>query len=179
MKTKFYGLLLFSSLIFVSCKKDKEEQPVIIPSGYPESVENIIVQKCANAGCHNTESKDGAAGLDLSTWDKLFEGGRNGPGVIPYRPDFSTLLYYTNTDSTQGLSLLPKMPYNAPPLSTVEYEILVNWIQDGAPHKDGRIKFADNPTRRKFYVSNQGCDVVTVFDCETRKACLLYTSRCV
>lgn len=170
MKVKHCYILFFSLIMFASCKKDKEETQVIIPNGYPENIEKIIVQKCANPGCHNTESKDGAAGLDLSTWDKLFEGGRNGPTVIPYRSDFSTLLYYTNTDSTQGLTLLPTMPYNSSPLSTLEYNLLLDWIQNGAPNKDGQVKFSDNPSRRKFYVSNQGCDVVTVFDSETRKA---------
>lgn len=170
MKDKLLYSAFLIVFIFASCKKNKEEEPLVTPSGYPQNVEDIILQKCANAGCHNTLSKDGAAALDLSTWDKLFEGGRSGPTVIPYRTDFSTILYYTNIDSSLGLTLLPTMPYNAPNLSSSEYQVLVNWIQNGAPNKDGQIKFSDNPSRRKFYVSNQGCDVVTVFDSDTRRA---------
>jgi hypothetical protein len=28
--------------------------------------------------------------------------------------------------------------------------------------------WSDNPNRKKYYVLNQGCDVVTVFDAETQ-----------
>lgn len=42
--------------------------------------------------------------------------------------------------------------------------MLKGWIDAGAPDKDGFVKFSDDPGRKKFYVTNQGCDVVTVFD---------------
>jgi len=32
------------------------------------------------------------------------------------------------------------------------------------------VKFADNPSRKKFYVANQGCDLVSVHDAATRVA---------
>ncbi len=158
---------LFLLLILFGCKKDKHDEETFV-SGYPKEVEDIILNKCSTAGCHNTASKSGAAGLDLSTWDKLFEGGRGGASVIPYRPDYSLILYYTNTDSTQGLVLSPRMPYNAPPLSTSEYNTLKTWIQNGAPCIDGTAFLSEYPNRKKFYVSNQGCDVVTVFDSELK-----------
>ena len=64
-----------------SCSYDKE--PISMEgSHYPESVAKILVAKCTDAGCHNTQSKDGAGGFDLSTWNHLFEGGRNEPCVV-------------------------------------------------------------------------------------------------
>jgi len=60
----------------------------------------------------------------------------------------------------------PTMPYLADPLSKDEYNLLKSWIQNGAPDKNGQVKFADRPERTKVYVTNQGCDVVTVFDTE-------------
>lgn len=141
-----------------------------LPNGngnYPDNIAKIILNKCATTGCHNNASYEGAGGLNLSTWDKSFEGGNTGAAVIPYRPDFSTLCFYTNTDTTLGPTLIPTMPVNNPPLSKEEYIILRDWIAAGGQNVNGQVKFAGNPTRSKIYVTNQLCDVVTVFDTET------------
>ena len=58
---------------------------------YPDAVGKIIVSKCATSGCHNTLSKDVTGGYDFSTWSHMFQGGRNGSPVIPFRPDQSLL----------------------------------------------------------------------------------------
>ncbi len=164
-------LLLLALTLFSSCLFEKGEVAVPTPeTNYPPEIASLITTKCAIAGCHNDISKSGAAGLSLETWDKLFEGSRGGASVIPYRPDFSTLMYYTNTDSSKGLILQPTMPYNKPPLTAAEYDLLSNWVLNGAPDKNGFVKFSDNPSRPKVYVANQGCDVVTVFDAESGKA---------
>lgn len=139
-------------------------------SGYPPEIASIITTHCSTRGCHNDESKAAAAGLSLETWDKLFEGSRGGAVVIPFRSDFSTLFYYVNTDTTLGLTLLPTMPVGRPPLQPDKVLALKNWIDQGAPNKDGFVKFSDNPSRKKFYVANQGCDVVTVFDAKSMLA---------
>lgn len=160
--------LLVAVCFFVleACNKDKTELPVAT-TGYPKEIHDIIVTKCATAGCHNDKSKEAAAGLSLETWDRLFEGSRGGAVVIPYRADFSTLIYYTNSDSNLGaIQLLPTMPFNQPPLSSSEVQTLIDWVNNGAPDENGFVKFSDAPERKNFYVGNQGCDVVTVFDAE-------------
>ena len=153
-------------LPFISCSKDV---PIvdITGSSYPENVGKLLLTKCAVPGCHNNISKDAAAGLSLQTWNKMFEGTKNGPVVIPYRPDFSTLCFYVNTFPQFGPSLKPTMPINAPALTQSEYIILRDWIAKGAADSKGFIKFSDNPHRKKFYVSNRLCDVVTVLDQKT------------
>lgn len=159
---------LLACLIVLSSCQHEPFNP--LPNGngnYPDAVTTIIINKCATTGCHNNASYDGAGGLNLTTWDKLFEGGSTGAVVIPYSPDFSTLCFYTNTDSTLGPTLIPVMPVNSNPLSKEEYITLRNWIADGAPSATGNVKFADNSLRSKIYVTNQLCDVVTVFDTET------------
>lgn len=159
----FNYVLLFSFGLFLSsCRYDVYEAPVV--SNYPDDVDAIITGKCATAGCHNDVSSAGAAGLDLSTWEACYKGTNNGAVVIPRRADFSTLLYYTNTDSTKGLVVQPTMPINSTPLSDAEYQILKSWIDAGAKSKAGEEMFPINATRKKYYVSNQGCDVVSVFD---------------
>jgi len=138
---------------------------------YPEQVANILITKCATSGCHNSKSKEAAAGLNLETWNTLFEGGKGGAVVIPYRTDFSTLLYYTNSYNQFGtIQLLPKMPLNGDSLTTSEIKVLFDWIKSGAPNSKGEIKFGNEPERKKLYVANQGCDVVTVFDAKTMLA---------
>jgi YVTN family beta-propeller protein len=160
--------LIISVAVILSQSCTYEKAPIPkAETNYPEAVEAIIINKCATAGCHNEQSKAGAGGLNLETFEKLFEGGNGGAVVIPYRDDFSTMLYYTNTDSSKGLVLTPTMPVNGSPLSAAEYETLRSWIANGAPDKNGFVKFSDNPSRKKYYVTNQGCRVVSVFDAKT------------
>lgn len=159
--------LVACCLVAASCKHEAFNP---LPNGngnYPEDIAKIILTKCATTGCHNDASHTGSGGLNLTTWDKLFEGGNTGAAVIPYRPDFSTFCFYTNTDTSLGPTLIPTMPVNDNPLSNEEYITLRDWIAEGAPDAKGNIKFADNPSRSKIYVTNQLCDVVTVFDTET------------
>ncbi len=60
------------------------------------------------------------------------------------------------------------MPVNGTPLSREQVKLFYDWIDRGAPSGSGKIMWADNPQRKKVYVVNQGCDVVTVFDSETQ-----------
>lgn len=152
------------SLLVTTCTKDKG----VIGNGYPPEISKILGNKCATPGCHTAESKESAAGLDLTTWDQLFAGDRNGAVCIPYRHDYSTIFLFTNTDPAKGAVNTPTMPYNLPALSEQEMKTLTDWIGAGAPNSEGKIAFADNPGRKKVYVTNQGCDVITVFDAATQ-----------
>ena len=148
------------------CTYDIYEEP--LATNYPDNVSKIMTDNCATSGCHNTISKNGAAGLDLSSWSVMFNGTSNGAVAIPYRDDFSTLLYFTNVDSALGLVVQPTMPVNKTPLSATDYKVLRDWIKNGAPSKNGSNMFPEKADRRKYYVVNQGCDVVSVFDAEKR-----------
>jgi len=159
------SVIIFSIVILNSCKQ--ESGLSIKDNGYPSEIETIVIKKCANSGCHNLESHEAAAGLNLETWNNLFEGSRSGAVVIPYRPDFSTFCYYTNTDTLLGITLQPTMPYNSAPLSVTEYLTIKHWIQNGAPDNKGFVKFSDYQNKPKLYISNRGCDVVTVLDPES------------
>jgi len=160
-----FCFLLFISCVFISCRKDKGETNF---GNYPSKVGKIMVLKCATEGCHNSQSYLAASGLDLSTWESLFQGSNSGSPVIPFRKDFSSLCYFINTYSDLGLTNTPTMPLNESPMSREDVNIIMDWIQEGAPNINGDIKWADDPNRKKVYVTNQGCDVVTVFDTETR-----------
>ncbi len=161
----FIPLTIFIVCFLTTCTNDKG-----IPdyNQFPDDVGKIIFTKCATPGCHTDISKGATGGLSLESWDKMFDGGKTSACVIPYRNDYSTFFSYINTYSDLGVTLLPVMPYNKNPLTREEVILLGNWINAGAPSRDGTIKFADDPNRKKFYVTNQGCDVVTVFDQKTQ-----------
>lgn len=135
---------------------------------FPVEIAKIVQTRCATPGCHTRESKNAAAGLSLETWEDLFAGTVNGAAVIPFSPDQSTMFLFTNTFADLGASAKPSMPVNQDSLSGAEVKTIFEWIAKGAPDKNGKIKFQDNPFRSKYYVANQGCDLVTVFDADTR-----------
>jgi DNA-binding beta-propeller fold protein YncE len=158
------ALFIIVAISFSTCKYAKVAPDY---NEYPDVIGKIFFTKCATPGCHTDASKGAAAGLSMESWNKLFEGGTGGACVIPYRSDFSTLFYYINTFSDMGLTLSPTMPYNKESLTRDEVTLIKNWINDGAPDRNGFVKFSDNPNRKKFYVTNQGTQEVAVFDMET------------
>jgi DNA-binding beta-propeller fold protein YncE len=165
---KYVVLGLMLLLPFINgCMKNDKAAPATPPSGFPAEVGKIINTNCSVSGCHNSTSKDAAGGLAMDTWDNLFKGGNGGSVVIPYRPDQSWLMFYINTDTNKGVVLTPTMPYNSAPLSDAEYNTLKDWITSGAPNEDGVVAFSGDDNRKKFYVANQGCDLITVFDANT------------
>ena len=164
LKTNLFYFVIV--LTICSCKKDPRFFDASA-SGYPVEVAEIVLAKCAVEGCHNSISKDAAAGLDLTSWESLFKGTRNGVAVIPFWHKQSTMFLFCNTYNDLGVTLLPTMPIAGNPLSRNEVLTIRNWIDKGAPNNKNFVKFSDNPKRKKFYVPNQGCDLVTVFDQET------------
>ena len=145
--------VIFFCVVYLSaCTYDKVT--VLPVTGcYPDNIAKIFSAKCATAGCHNTQSKNGAAGFDLSTWNHLFEGGRNGSSVIPYRADQSFLMYFINTyPDIDTTILIPTMPNNGQVLSRNEVITVRDWIQNGAPDCKGNVKFCCDPLRKTVYV---------------------------
>lgn len=145
------------------------EQAASLDGGYPTPVSQIILTKCAVAGCHTAQDKEEAAGLDLSSWNACFKGTEDHESVvIPYYTMESHVFMHCNTYSDLGEQLSPRMPQTGTALSREELKILDNWIMQGAPDKFGRLPFNDRPNRSKIYVSNQGCDRVAVIDADSR-----------
>lgn len=136
--------------------------------GFPEEIGEILVTNCATSGCHDQSSFVAEGRLSLETWDQMFQGSRAGAAVVPYWVEQSYLLNFINTDTALGLVQLPTMPLNLPPLSKEDYLKVRDWVAAGAPSATGQIMWSDRPGRGKFYVVNQGCDQVSVFDRDTR-----------
>lgn len=165
-------LIITAGIIITSCKPKHNNTA---PNGnFPPEVGKILVNKCAISGCHNQASYGGADSLLMDTWDHLFDGGSNGAVVVAFSPLYSSMLYFCNTDPTLGVVSTPTMPLSNPgrpfaPLTRDEYMTLYNWIAKGAPDANGNIPFASNPdTRQKFYLTNQGCDLLAVIDAQKK-----------
>jgi len=166
------GILFFSisiflfAIIYVGCRRD---EPVFSEQScqYPIAIANIVMTKCAVSGCHDAVSKDACAGLDLTSWDKMMDGDRNGAICIPYSSENSTLFLFTNSFSDMGPIVPPTMPLNATPLTRAQETTLRNWSDAGAPNAKGFVKWSDNPNRKKYYITNQSCDMVCTVDAAT------------
>jgi YVTN family beta-propeller protein len=161
-----YSLALGAVLVaLVGCRK--VEGPTDY-HGFPDEIGEIVVKTCATAGCHDDNSFNVEGRLSLSGWEAMFAGSRAGAAVVPFRTDQSYLLNFINVDTNLGLVQTPTMPLNGTPLSAAQYTLIREWIANGAPSADGKIKWSDNPGRAKIYVANQGCDQIAILDRETR-----------
>lgn len=160
-------IILGTAVTYSSCRRDI---PVVdnASAKYPDAIGNIILTKCAVSGCHNHQSKDAAAGLDLTSWNTMMDGDRNGAVCIPYSAEYSTLFIFTNTFSDLGATAQPTMPNNADPLTREQVKTIRDWINAGAPNSDGFVKWSDNPNRQKYYITQQGCDAVCTIDAATK-----------
>ena len=172
MRLRLISVSISCLLAFtLACKHQPTIQPIQeTADNFPEEIKNIIVAKCATPGCHNQASYQvSGGGLLLDTWEHLFDGGDHGAVIVPYSPENSSLLYFTNSHSDLG-PIPPddmKMPLNGTPLSREEYLALRDWVKRGAPDKNGNIPFAANAeSRQKIYAAHQACDYVTVIDAE-------------
>jgi DNA-binding beta-propeller fold protein YncE len=181
MRTLLSFLPVLIAITAVTACVHKPTTPVSPPDGnYPTAIANIIINKCAIAGCHNRASYQNSDGLLMDTWDHLFDGGNNGAVVVAYSPAYSSLLYFVNTDSSLGIVAAPHMPLSTTintqsSLTREEYMTLRNWIAAGAPDKNGNIPFASNAdTRQKIYLTSQGCDLLAVIDAK-RRVVMRYT----
>src|SRR5258705_14005499 len=87
LKNFFYLVVAFFTLCYLqSCKYDKiDTAQQVETAGYPQDVGNIFITRCSISGCHTTNDNQLAGGLDLSSWDALFHGARNGSPVVPFR----------------------------------------------------------------------------------------------
>ncbi|MFN0150977.1 MAG: YncE family protein [bacterium] len=125
-----------------------------LPTGeYSNTIQPIFNRSCI-ASCHSPGNTEDESELDLTTWDALILGSKNGEILIPFRPDQSHLI-----DHITGVAT-PRMPLSRDPLPNSEVDILERWVLDGARNDAGEVPYAD--LARKIYVANQGSDEISV-----------------
>ncbi len=95
---------------------------------YEDLIFPILDQKCVQ--CHNPKSSSG--GLDISTKEALFKGGKNGEVIIAGNSEESDLFHRVSISQSN-----PKfMPTTGVPMSFFEVELLKWWIENGADYEE-------------------------------------------
>jgi hypothetical protein len=90
---------------------------------YLREVKPLLSRHCLS--CHGPEKPRG--GLRLDTAAAVRKGGKEGPVVVPGKPDESPLLA-----AVLGEGASERMPLNRPPLTPDDIDVLRRWIEQGA-----------------------------------------------
>ena len=94
---------------------------------FAEDILPIFKGRCAN--CHQPGAEGyGKSGLDLTTYEGLMKGTKNGPMVIPKDPDSSNLMWLLDWRASPQL----RMPHGRKKLSTCDRNDIRAWIREGA-----------------------------------------------
>lgn len=157
--------VLIFSLLFLSCKRESPTDKELQSAGYPDEIGKIILTSCANPACH--EGPNAPESLDLSTWEKMYEGSDFGAIMIPFSPDWSHLFQHTNTFEDLGIRATPVMPPDsADGLSRTTILELKDWIESGAKNRLGELFWATEEAGSggKMFTLCAGSDLVAVTD---------------
>jgi WD40 repeat protein len=125
-----FGVVLLGLGDFPLGRCGAEETPASPAVTVPErvsffrQVRPILQQHCQ--GCHQPAKASGK--LVLTSHADLLKGGRDGPGVVPGKPDESVLLREVTSQDGKP----PKMPKGSEPLGAALVETLDRWIAEGA-----------------------------------------------
>jgi len=131
MKTTI--LTICCALMLVAGCKKAEETPTTTPTDKNEPaketasaftpVNDILTKSCV--GCHNSTKP--ADGIDLSSYEAVMKGGKEGPIVVAGDPDKSLLAM-----TVKGAPGVKKMPLKGDPLTEAQIKAVEDWIKDGA-----------------------------------------------
>ncbi len=149
---RFLPVLALFLIILPACGGDGGTDP--LPTGeYSNTIQPIFNRSCI-AGCHSVGNSEDESQLNLTSWDAVILGSKNGEILIPFRPDQSHMI-----DHITGVAI-PRMPLSRDPLPNSEIAALEQWVLDGARNDAGDVPYAD--LARKIYVANQGSDEISV-----------------
>ena len=100
------------------------------PVDFNRDIRPILTGKCFS--CHGPDDKTRKAGLRLDVRDAALKPARSGlPAITPREPDKSELLTRITNESES--SRMPPVKVGKP-LSEKEIELLMRWIEQGAPY---------------------------------------------
>lgn len=86
---------------------------------YQDAVGPLLIERCG--ACHGT---DGLQGLNLTTYQSAILGGLGGPGIVPGDADASLVVLKLTGDQSHFAQL-----------TTAELEMVIEWINTGAPEE--------------------------------------------
>ncbi len=106
---------------FASAAVAQDAKPAQTPVSFYRQVRPVLQRHCS--GCHQPAKAGGK--LVLTSFEALKAGGENGAGIVPGKPDESTLVEFISGDK-------PQMPLKADPLKKAQVELIARWIAEGA-----------------------------------------------
>jgi WD40 repeat protein/mono/diheme cytochrome c family protein len=104
-------------------------------ASYYREIQPVLQKYCI--GCHQPALK--SSGLDLTTFDGLRAGGKHGPAFRDGAPGDSLVVRYMTGE------MKPSMPFNAPPLSKADIDLIREWIKAGATDDSPRESDSSEP----------------------------------
>ncbi len=96
--------------------------------GFVADLAAVVVRECI--GCHGGPNP--AAQLNLTSFESLLRGSRDGPIVVPGKPDESLLVQKLRGTAPQGA----RMPLRRDPLPDELINRFANWVTEGARFDD-------------------------------------------
>ncbi|MCD6050947.1 MAG: hypothetical protein K0Q55_2350, partial [Verrucomicrobia bacterium] len=100
---------------------------------YAREIKPLLARYCVE--CHGTTEPEGDYQVG-SVAELLKSGKKNGPGVIPGKPDESSVVRYIRGE------LKPQMPKGNPPVSAEGLHLLRQWISAGAKDDSAEVLLA-------------------------------------
>ena len=121
-------IVLFSSLLAAACG----ESVAPVDVSYQEHIqEGIFNFSCNVSACHDGVRQ---AGLELTSWETLMEGGDKRLVVDPGNAEESPLVWSVEGQDALGVpvDLMPPTGLGFPQLNGTEIKLIKDWIDQGA-----------------------------------------------
>ena len=155
------GLFLIGSIAFAAEKKKTEikirpiDTAATAKVSFTRDIKPILINACIE--CHSAEEREG--NYEVTSVETLKQKGKKaGAGVIPGKPDESSVVQYI-----RGIADGPQMPKGSPALSEDELHLIREWIAAGAKDDSGDLaNIAEKNEKSSF--SNLGTDGQKLLD---------------
>ena len=157
---RFCAQLLALLMLFLATQRGIAQQVDFTKDVWP-----ILQSRCVS--CHGPDAQEGQLRLDAKVI--AFQGGLTGIGIVPEKPNASTL-YRRLISQEEG----ERMPAEAEALPAGQIALIRRWIEQGADWPDGLGSDVQEVRRHWAYVAPVRPDLPDVRQQEW--PCLLYTS---
>jgi len=121
----------FVASIFLLSLGACEDGVAPLEVSYEANVQESIFNLSCLVGCHDGSRQ---AGLELSTWETLMEGGDFRLVIVPGNAEESPLVWSIEGEDALGVpvSLMPPPGLGFPLLNGAEINLIKDWIDQGA-----------------------------------------------
>ena len=120
------GILILAIAITANSCKHEIPEAVTGDVCFETEVLPIFQSSCAKSGCHSANSA--AEGYVLDSYQNIMNDG-----IVPYDADKSEIIEVLLEDNPN--KIMP--PPGSPPLTTEQINLLIAWVNEGAPNTVG------------------------------------------